>query len=179
MAVLLQIADRLMLAEQCNANFRPPFSTLTIGLMHGGTAANILAAEAGFTFDLRCLPEHEPEGLLRPFRAEIAAIHDAQPGVTITVETQAAVPALRRTTGGAAEALVRQVSGDNTDMGAASYGAEAGQYQRAGYSTVICGPGSMDQGHQPDEFIEVSEIERCMAFMERLLRQLSRPVTTA
>ena len=179
MAVLLRVADRLRLDDRHDTDFQPPFSTLTIGLMHGGTAANILAAEAGFTFDLRCLPEHEPEALLAPFTSEIAVIRDTHPGVTITVETQAAVPALKRVTGGAAEALVRQVTGDNTDMGAASYGAEAGQYQQAGYSTVICGPGSMDQGHQPDEFIEVGEIERCMAFMDRLFRRLSRPVTAA
>lgn len=176
MAVLLRVADRLMLDEHHNPDFQPPFSTLTIGMMRGGTAANILAAEADFTFDLRCLPEHDPEELLEPFLMEIATIRDTHRGVTITVETQAAVPALKRVTGGAAEALIRRVSGDNIDMGAASYGAEAGQYQQAGFSTVICGPGSMDQGHQPDEFIEVREIERCMAFLDRLFRDLSRPM---
>ena len=178
MSVLVEIADALTAPNHRNRDFEPPYSTLTIGLMHGGTAANILAAEADFTFDLRCLPDYHPDELLAPFHAKVEAIRRACPPVTITVETRAAVPPLKRVSDGVAERLVRSVTGDNADMTAASYGAEAGQFQQAGFSTVICGPGSMDQGHQPDEFIEVGEIERCMAFMGKLFLELSRAVTT-
>jgi acetylornithine deacetylase len=69
---------------------------------------------------------------------------------------------------GAAERLVRAASGDNAGLLAVSYGAEAGQFQQAGFTTVICGPGSMDQGHQADEYIEVAEIAKCMRFLDRL-----------
>jgi len=53
------------------------------------------------------------------------------------------------------------------------YAAEAGQFQGAGFSTVICGPGSIDQAHQPDEFVEISQMQRGAAFMARLVEELS------
>jgi acetylornithine deacetylase len=179
MHVLLAIADRIRADDMRNPAFRPPFSTLTIGLMNGGTAANILAAEASFVFDLRCLPEYEAATLLIPFHEEIEAILRDYPGLTITCESLAFVPPLASVQEGAAEQLVRAVGGDNMDMLAGSFGAEAGQFQQAGFSTVICGPGSIDQAHQADEFIEVAEIEKCLRFMEELVATLSRPLTEA
>ena len=179
MNVLLQIADKLESDDILDANFQPPFSTLTVGLMSGGTAANILAAEASFVFDLRSLPEHNPEELLQPFRAELETIRKTQPTATITFEPLAAVPPLARVIGSKAESLVRLIGGDNSDMIAGSFGAEAGQFQQAGFSTVICGPGSMDQAHQGDEFIEISEIEKCMTFMDRLFTSMRQSAAAA
>lgn len=175
MNVLLQIADAMTTDKMRNRDFEPPFSTLTIGLMRGGTAANILAAEASFVFDLRCLPEHDPNEVLEAFHAEIDSIRRANPAVTVTFEPQANVPALARVLDGKAEGLVRLIGGDNSDMTAGSFGAEAGQFQRAGFSTVICGPGSIDQAHQPDEFIEISEIGRCVLFMNKLFAAMCLP----
>ncbi len=175
MSLLLQIADGLTADEMRNPDFEPPFSTLTIGLMKGGTAANILAAEASFVFDLRSLPEHAPDEILQPVHAAIDAIRSAYPAATVTFEPQAVVPPLARESGGRAEAVVRLIGGDNSDMIAGSFGAEAGQFQQAGFSTVICGPGSIDQAHQADEFIEISEIEKCMLFMDRLFTAMCRP----
>lgn len=179
MNLLLQIADTLTADEMCNLDFQPPFSTLTIGLMKGGTAANILAAEASFVFDLRCLPEHDPEEILEPLHVEIDLLRRTYPNVTITFEPQAAVPPLTRVLNGKAEALVRSIGGDNSDMIAGSFGAEAGQFQQAGFPTVICGPGSIDQAHQADEFIELREIEKCMLFMDKLFAAMCHPATTA
>lgn len=179
MNVLLQIADTLTADTMRNPDFEPPFSTLTIGLMKGGTAANILAAEAGFVFDLRCLPEQNPDEILNRFHAEIVAVRAAYPAATITLEQQANVPALARVVDGKAEGLVRLIGGDNSDMTTGSFGAEAGQFQRAGFPTVICGPGSIDQAHQPDEFIDVSEIEKCMIFMDKLFAAMCRPTALA
>ena len=175
MNLLLLIADRLTADSMLDPDFQPPFSTLTIGLMKGGTAANILAAEASFVFDLRSVPEHEAEELLRPFHAEIDSMRRAYPTATITVEPLAAVPSLARVRDGTAEAVVRMIGGDASSMLAASFGAEAGQFQRAGFSTVMCGPGSMDQGHQPDEFIEIGEIDKCMRFMDKLFAAMCQP----
>jgi acetylornithine deacetylase len=174
MSILLQIADRLMQDDMCNVDFEPPFSTLTVGLMKGGTAANILAPEASFVFDLRSLPEYAPEEILEPFQAGIDAILRDFPMASISFEPLASVPPLARVLDSKAEAFVRTISGDNSDMTAGSFGAEAGQFQQAGFSTVICGPGSIDQAHQPDEYIEVSEIEKCMLFMHRLFATLSK-----
>jgi acetylornithine deacetylase len=179
MNLLLQIADRLKAEEMHDPDFHPPFSTLTIGLMNGGTAANILAAQASFVFDLRSLPNHEADDILTPFHAEIDTIRSAYPDVTVTVEPQAVVPPLARVLDSKAETIVRLIGGDNSDMIAGSFGAEAGQFQQAGFSTVICGPGSIDQAHQADEYIEISEIEKCMMFMNRLFVVMSRPKAAA
>ncbi len=176
---LLGIAETLKADEARNPDFQPPFTTLTIGVMKGGTAANILAAEASFVFDLRCLPDHDPNELLKPFLAEIEAIRRAFPAATITFEPLAAVPPLARVLDGRAEGLVRLIGGDNADAIAASFGAEAGQFQEAGFSTVICGPGSIDQAHQADEFIEIGEIEKCMLFMDTLFATMCQPAVIA
>jgi acetylornithine deacetylase len=146
--------------------------------MKGGTAANILAAEASFVFDLRSVPEQDPDEILKPFHAEIHSIRSAYPTATITFEPLAAVPPLARVVDSKAEAVVRMIGGDPSNLLAASFGAEAGQFQQAGFSTVMCGPGSIDQAHQPDEFIEIGQIEQCMRFMDKLFAAMCQPAAT-
>jgi acetylornithine deacetylase len=75
---------------------------------------------------------------------------------------------------GAAETFARRIAGDNGPPRVVPYAAEAGQFQGAGFSTVICGPGSIDQAHQPDEYVEISQMERGAAFMRRLIEDLSQ-----
>ena len=82
------------------------------------------------------------------------------------------MPALKPEPGGEAEALVRRLTGQNAS-GVVSYGTEAGQFQEAGYSAVVCGPGDIAQAHQPDEFLEVSEFQAGIRFMEALLEDLA------
>jgi acetylornithine deacetylase len=153
--------------------FDPPWSTLTIGTIHGGTAPNILARECRFTFDLRCVPDRDADAVLAPFWIEVEeartrlAAEGAETG--ITVEQLARVPSLRSEADGAAEQLSAMLSGANNPSIAVSYGAEAGQFQEAGLSTVICGPGSITQAHRPDEFIELSQIEAGARFISRLI----------
>jgi acetylornithine deacetylase len=81
------------------------------------------------------------------------------------------VPALEPENDGAAEQLVRKLTGDNS-VNVVSYCTEAGQYQQRGYSSVICGPGSIDQAHQPNEFIEISQLDAGEQFMHRLIDHL-------
>ena len=83
-------------------------------------------------------------------------------------------PAFAPEVDGAAEAFARRIAGDNGPPRVVPYAAEAGQFQGAGFSTVICGPGSIDQAHQPDEYVEISQMERGAAFMRRLVEDLSR-----
>jgi acetylornithine deacetylase len=82
------------------------------------------------------------------------------------------VPGLKPEENGAAETLVRQITGDNASH-KVSYGTEAGQFQEAGYSAVICGPGDIAQAHQPNEYIEKSQFEAGHAFMKSLLERLA------
>jgi acetylornithine deacetylase len=82
------------------------------------------------------------------------------------------VPGLAAETDGAAEALVRRLTGENGSH-VVSYGTEAGQFQAAGYSAVVCGPGNIAQAHQPNEFLELAQLEQGQRLMERLLEHLA------
>ncbi|RYG03016.1 MAG: M20/M25/M40 family metallo-hydrolase, partial [Caulobacteraceae bacterium] len=85
------------------------------------------------------------------------------------IERRSGTPGLSPEKDGAAEAFARRLAGDNGPPRVVPYAAEAGQFQEAGFSTVICGPGSIDQAHQPDEYVERTQMERGGAFMARLI----------
>jgi acetylornithine deacetylase len=85
------------------------------------------------------------------------------------------VPPFAPEPNGAAEAFARTLAGDNGPARVVAFAAEAGQFQRAGFSTVICGPGSIEQAHQPDEFVEISQMQRGAAFMRRLVEWAATP----
>jgi acetylornithine deacetylase len=148
-----------------------------VGQINGGTAVNILARECVFAFDLRTPPGLDPMLILKPFFhlcEEIDAdLKTRAPEAGVRVEHRASTPALSPEPDSPAEALARRLTGDNGPPRAVAYAAEAGQFQQAGFSTVICGPGSIDQAHQPDEYVEISQMERGAAFMARLAEVLS------
>ena len=81
------------------------------------------------------------------------------------------MPAFAPETEGAAERLARQLTGDNSTR-VVSYGTEAGQFQAAGLSVVVCGPGSISQAHQPDEFVAIDQLDQCCVFLEKMVRVL-------
>ncbi len=178
MQQLADLADRLAGEGDPHGPFCPHHATLTIGQMNGGTAVNILARECRFAFDLRTLPGQEPEAILAPFFAACEAadteLRARFPEAGVRVERRSRTPSFAPEADGAAERLARRWAGDNGPARAVPYAAEAGQFQGAGFSTVICGPGSIAQAHQPDEYIEVQQIERGAAFMLRLADDLIR-----
>jgi acetylornithine deacetylase len=173
MGSLSALAEKLERDADPDSPFMPKHSTLTIGIVHGGTAGNILARECAFQFDLRCPPGQDPENILAPFfeevRATDAALRARFPVAGATIMRRSGTPALSVEKDGAAEAFARRLAGDNGPPRVVPYAAEAGQFQEAGFSTVICGPGSIDQAHQPDEYVERSQMERGAAFMARLI----------
>ena len=176
-AFIGDLAQKLDAEADTHSPFMPRGPTLTVGLIHGGTASNILARECRFTSDLRAPPAYDPEAVLEPVRKRVAELDRALkarfPGCGATLEVLRSVPPLTPEADSEAEALVRSLTGDNRPGRAVSYGAEAGQFQGAGFSTVICGPGSIDQAHQPDEYIDTPQIERGAVFMTRLVEALS------
>lgn len=157
--------------------FVPPHATLTIGKMAGGTAPNILARRARFVFDLRCPPDVDPETVLAPFKAKIAALdsemQQAFPEAGVTITRLSNAPPMAPSGSQQAEDFVRRLTGDYGPAGVVSYAAEAGQFQQAGFATVICGPGSIEQAHQPDEYLALDQFERGADFMIRLAEALA------
>jgi acetylornithine deacetylase len=156
--------------------FEPPYTTLHCGMMVGGSAANIVSSSAWFFSDIRAIPTESPEEYLERYRAYIREVVEPRmkaviPEAGIAVELVAEVPGLRPETDGAAERLMRRLTGDNGSH-VVSYGTEAGIFQRVGWSTVVCGPGDIAQAHQPDEYIETSEFEAGERVLRRLIGEL-------
>jgi acetylornithine deacetylase len=178
MSKLVALSERLGAEADPASPFNPKGASLTVGLVNGGTAVNILARECVFAFDLRTPPGMKPREILGDFFTEAAAADAALkarfPHAGVRVETRSLTPAFAPEPDGAAEAFARRLAGDNGPLRVAPYAAEAGQFQEAGYSTVICGPGSIDQAHQPDEFVEISQMQRGAAFMERLIEAMTQ-----
>jgi acetylornithine deacetylase len=152
--------------------FEPPYTTLHCGMAAGGSAANIVSSSAWFYSDIRAIPTEDPADYLERYRDYVRNTVEPRmkaiiPETGIDVEVIAEVPGLRPESDGAAERLMRRLTGDNGTH-VVSYGTEAGIFQKVGWSSVVCGPGDIAQAHQPDEYIEISELEAG----ERLLRRL-------
>ena len=159
------------------AMFEPTFTTVHIGTIEGGTADNITAKDCRFSVDMRVLPDESPERWREVYMEQVAGVvadmKAVHPDTDIEVDTTFWVPGLRPEEDGEAERIVRQITGDNGEH-VVSYGTEAGQFQERDYSVVICGPGSIEQAHQPNEFIEVAQFKAGAAFLERMLDTMGR-----
>ncbi len=159
------------------ANYEPPWTTLHVGRIEGGTAHNITAKDCRFSTDIRNIPEEDIGDWIGRYRAHAArveaGIRQIRPEARIEITEKARVVGCRPEENGPAEALARRLTGDNAQH-VVSYATEAGQFQDGGYSAVVCGPGSIEQAHQPDEFISVAQMQAGEAFLKKLVDDLSR-----
>lgn len=158
------------------AQFEPPFTTAHTGKIWGGTAHNITAKDCEFGIDFRLVPGDDITSYRDALFDKIAQV-EAQmqaivPETRIEVTQRFHVPPLQPENDGEAERLVRQITGDNASH-VVSYGTEAGQFQEQDYSAIICGPGDIAQAHQPNEFLEVSQLEAGEEFMAKLVDHLA------
>ena len=156
--------------------FHPPFTTCHCGVVSGGTAGNITAKYAEFLTDIRCCPPDEPQDWFDRYKTHCAEVEKEiqaiRPEARIEVVTRMMNPPCRKEEQGAAEEIARALTGDNSEN-VVSYGTEAGQFQEGGFSTCICGPGSIEQAHQPNEFISIEQFEAGEAFMRKLIARLA------
>ena len=161
-------------------DFFPPYTTLHVGVINGGTAHNITAKDCHFGFDFRIVPGDDIGAWQARFMAKIAELEAemkaVRPEAAISAEQYFYVPGLVPEEQGKAEAMVRQLTGENASN-VVSYGTEAGQFQERGYSAVICGPGDIAQAHQPNEFISVNQFQQGEAFIGRLVDMLAKDPT--
>lgn len=157
------------------ALFDPSYTTAHVGVISGGTAHNITAKDCYFPMDFRFLPGEDKAMWREKYLQRVGEIEGlmraVEPSTRITVTTRIDVPPLRPESEGAAEHLVRSLTGDNGTH-VVSYGTEAGHFQHAGYSAVVCGPGNIAQAHQPNEFITKSQFEAGHMFMRDLITRL-------
>ena len=173
----IQSLARELAAGPVEANgLMPPHTTITVGLLQGGTAANILARSCEFIWDIRPAPGQDAGPLVASFRERSAQLEGEMrarfPDCAIETAELSNAPPLRPNPGGAAVRLATALTGANRTQ-AVAYVAEAGQFQRAGLDTVICGPGFIAQAHQPDEYIDRSQVAAGLEFTEKLIKVLS------
>jgi acetylornithine deacetylase len=153
--------------------FDPPYATVHVGTIDGGTARNIVPKLCHFHWEVRGVPGTDERGVaaqLQHYAERVVLPRLREDGWPASVETvlEVDVPRLEPDPGSAAERLALRLAERNATI-TVPFGTEAGQFQRAGIPTVVCGPGSIDQAHQPDEYITLDEIERGVAFMRRLI----------
>ncbi len=168
-------ANRDKAPDEIAAMFEPSWTTLHVGVIEGGTAQNITAKDCRFSMDMRVVPSESADdwgdaykARVREIETKMQAIH---PETRIDVTQTFNVPGLKPEKDGEAEAIVRQITGDN-ESHVVSYGTEAGQFQEAGYSAVVCGPGSIAQAHQPNEYISVAQFQAGVDFADQLVARL-------
>lgn len=173
------ITDMRLAGAACadpDSPFSPPYSTMTVNVMHGGVQLNIMAGEAVFEWDLRLVPGESRQKIIREFTGHVrkveAEMQKISPECSILVEEMTNAPPLSPRSDNPAADFVKAVSGRNS-TGVVPYATEAGQFQEAGMPTVVCGPGSIDQAHQPDEYISLEQVRAGTAFMRRLVRYIS------
>lgn len=160
-----------------DGDYEVPYSTIHVGVINGGTALNIVPGQCTVDFEIRNLPEDDPELILNRIRVETAELM-AQTGESsaeteIRIEITNAYPGLDTRPEAEVVAFVKSLTGEDRTF-KVPFGTEGGLFrERMGVSTVICGPGSMEQGHKPDEFVSREQIERCDAMMDKLVEALS------
>lgn len=153
-------------------HFTPPHTTVTVNTIRGGTAINILAAACEFGWDVRALPGETAaathESLAQFASKRLATLEREGKRCSIESKILSDVPPLEARDG-TAEALAHSASSSADKSITVPFATEGGQFQRAGWSTVVCGPGSIEQAHKPDEFVERSQLEACEKFLDRAI----------
>lgn len=167
-----ELSTRNGALEDGDEIFTVPYSTLSVGTIHGGTATNIVPNLCEFTFDYRNLPHMTQEDVLAPIQAKIAELNSQMqaraPETGIELMQEESVPAMTDNDSAELQSLIAALTGDD-ERHKVAYATEGGQFTNAGIPTIICGPGSIEQAHKADEYVELNEIVRCDGFLQKLL----------
>ncbi len=172
-----EIGMRLAASPYQNSPFDPPYSTFNIGRIEGGVARNATAGWCNFDWEFRPMPEEDSSAI----RAEIEdyakkkllpLMSEINKKAKIRIITEVSAPPLGETLTERAASFVSEITGKNS-RGVVSFGTDAGYFSQAGFSTVVCGPGSISRAHAPDEFIEIAEMQQGLTFLKKVAERLS------
>lgn len=174
-----EIGSQLARPEHHDPRFDPPFSTVQTGTIKGGRALNIVPADCEFDFEVRTLPEFDAQAVVDELQRYaqdqlLPQMQAVQADTGIALQPLSAYPGLATAADSEAAELLALLSGSRA-FGTVAFGTEGGLFHQAGIPTVVCGPGSMDQGHKPDEFISLEQLHACDAMLLRLGDWLERP----
>ena len=168
LAVAVRSAEALK-AGPFDVDFVPPYSSLQVGVIHGGQAINIIPDRCSAAIEARAIAGVSPATLLDPVRVAAQELAGQGFGVNWTVLSQ--YPALSLNAGAPLAALLEELTGQEP-LAAVSFGTEGGLYQVAGVPAIICGPGDIARAHRPDEYIDTGELTACLRMIERLAMRL-------
>ena len=171
---LLELKERLKPRAPAHSRFDPPWTTINIGSLIGGTAHNIIAGKASVNWEMRPVVRADADFVKADLAAFVAdtllpAMHAVHPEAGISTETIGEVGGLEPMDDNAARALVAKLTGANAAH-VVPFGTEAGLFQSLGIDAVVCGPGSIDQAHKPDEFVALDQLGACLDMLDRLSR---------
>jgi acetylornithine deacetylase len=157
--------------------FSPPYTTVHTGVIQGGTALNIVPRECSFVFEFRNIAEDDPDALFAEVKRYAATLlpemHAVSKATGIAFHEMNAVDGLETPPDHPLVQLTQALTGSNS-VGKVSFCAEAGLFHEAEIPTVICGPGSIDVAHKPNEYIAIDQVHQCESFMRRLMDHLAR-----
>ena len=171
-ALLAAMARRRRDSGPFDPDYTPPYTTIQTGVIHGGTALNIVPKDCSFDFEFRLLPGEDADagiGEVRAFAENrlLPQMRAIRPEAAIEFEELSAFPGLDTADDAEITRLVAALTGAN-GTAKVSFGTEGGLFQQAGIPTIVCGPGSIEQAHKPDEFIELDQIVQCERFIGRI-----------
>jgi len=168
---LRDMAEGFEATEPRYEGFDVPFSTASVGQFHGGIADNVVPRDAEFRYEFRNLPTADAHAMQKEILAYAEraqpAMQKVAPDAGFSFETICEVPAFLGSAGDDVTRLAQRLAGTR-DTTLVAFGTEAGIFKDAGIPTVVCGPGSITQAHQPDEFVSLEQLARCQAFMKGL-----------
>ncbi|MEP6790721.1 MAG: acetylornithine deacetylase [Ramlibacter sp.] len=168
---LRDMAEGLEQSEPRYDGFDVPFSTASVGQFHGGIADNVVPRDAEFRYEFRELPTADAAAMQAEMVAHARSLEPAMkkvaPDAGFTFETICEVPSFLGSAGDSITRLAQRLSGE-TGTTLVGFGTEAGIFKQSGIPAVVCGPGSITQAHQPDEFVSLEQLARCEAFMRGL-----------
>ncbi len=159
-------------AVRLNPRFDPPYASLTVSGIEGGIAHNIIPPKCGFTWGVRAMPGTDALAMARELqdyaeRELLPAMRAVHPDCNVETTALGILPPFDAGEGSEARTLALKLAGQNETF-AVPYGTEASHFQSAGCSTIVIGPGSIDQAHQPNEYLEAVELDKCMDFLRKV-----------
>lgn len=174
---LTAIGEVFAAPERQDTRFDPPFTTVQTGLIQGGRALNIVPAECIFDFEVRTLPQDDAQQVAEELeryaqRELLPQMRAVNSDTEIRFYPLSSYPGLYTAAQSAAAQLLAHLTGSEA-FSTVAFGTEGGLFHQAGIPSVICGPGSMAQGHKPDEFITIEQLDACDAMLRRLAGWMS------
>ena len=167
---LMEIREELKKRTPKNCVFDPPYSTLSIGGIKGGIAHNVIADKCKLDWETRPVNKADGDFVTKEIESFVEKellpeMKKTFPKSYIKKEIIGEVIGFEKLDESEACEFVSNITGDNS-RNVVSFGTEAGLFQEIGISTVVCGPGSIEQAHKIDEFIELNELKKCLKFLE-------------